>query len=478
MKTTKGFYGLIIFSLVLLFNPNINVFDLLPDFIAWFILAKLFERAADSAPFFEEAREDFVRLGWLNLVKIPALLLVFFIRSKNAGDNDVFALTSFVFAVIEALLTLRAVKNLFTALFYVGERTEAAALISPFKCPIRKGEVMTPESLRGFTYFFVICKSIFYTLPDMFLLTRTSDTTGQILTISGYYPYVLIFSQLLGIWLGTVWLMRTLKYARAVRDEGKLFDALSAIASNDTSVKLSSKAKIRSLSLAITLIGVSAVFMLDLVFDNFDRIDILPNFIFGIFLTLSLFLLKNGSRIRVMALLCGVAYSAVSIASYNVGASFLSKYDYTDLITDEAAKRAYSSVIALAVAELVLLIAFLVICAVSLNAFIRRNTGITEIEGKEITPDKEYYTLLYRKSYIFSGLGILAGAARLVNVILTGHVDFLYTDITDITRPTIAASPAPWFNVVVTATAILFIGYALYYASTLKDEVRMKYECE
>ena len=134
----KRFYSLIIFSLVLLINPNINVIDLMPDFIAWFILAKLFERAADSAPYFEEARVAFKRLAWVNLAKIPAFILVMLIRSKDTLDNNVYALASLSFAVIETLFIIPAVKNIFLALFHLGERTEAVSLISPFQSPICK----------------------------------------------------------------------------------------------------------------------------------------------------------------------------------------------------------------------------------------------------------------------------------------------------------------------------------------------------
>ena len=125
-------YKLLIFSLVLLFNPSLNVVDILPDFIAWFILAKIFERAADSAPYFEEARSNFIRLGWLNLLKIPAFFLILFVKSKDTLDNNIYALVSFSFAIFEIILVTQAIKNIFTAAFYLGERTDVPALIEPF----------------------------------------------------------------------------------------------------------------------------------------------------------------------------------------------------------------------------------------------------------------------------------------------------------------------------------------------------------
>ena len=43
----KNKIPLIIFSLIILFNPYVKVVDILPDFIAYFIIAKLLERPAN-----------------------------------------------------------------------------------------------------------------------------------------------------------------------------------------------------------------------------------------------------------------------------------------------------------------------------------------------------------------------------------------------------------------------------------------------
>ncbi len=255
----KKFYGLLTFSLVLLFNSNINLIDILPDFIAYFILAKLFERAADSAAYFEEARSGFVKLAWLNFAKIPAFILILLIRGGNAADNDVFALFSISFGVIEAILSIGAAKNIFAALFHLGDRTDAAATILPIESPICKKRALSPQAIKEYTYFFIICKSIIYWLPDMFLLTRITET-GHIVTISTYYPYVLIIAQLLGTFVGAIWLMRIKKYAKAIYEEGEFTNALSKLASEDTSFKFTAKVKTRSINSLLTFVAAAAFF--------------------------------------------------------------------------------------------------------------------------------------------------------------------------------------------------------------------------
>ena len=129
-KHTRIGAGLLTLALITLINPNINVFDFLPDFIGFFILAKFFERASVSVPYFEEARVDFLRLAYVSIAKIPAFILITFVRGQNTLDNDILCLASVSFAAIEIILTVKAARNIFKALFYLGQRSDASALIS------------------------------------------------------------------------------------------------------------------------------------------------------------------------------------------------------------------------------------------------------------------------------------------------------------------------------------------------------------
>ena len=123
LRTLKT--GWLIFAVVMLFNPNVNLIDILPDFIGFFNLAKFFEKAADCAPYFEEARSAFMKLGYISLAKIPALAIVVIVRSGNVIDNDIIALMALIFAVLELLYLIPVTKSLFDALTYLGERSEA-----------------------------------------------------------------------------------------------------------------------------------------------------------------------------------------------------------------------------------------------------------------------------------------------------------------------------------------------------------------
>ena len=57
--------GLLVLAITFLVNPAVNIFDYLPDFIGYFIIAKALIYYADRAPYFNEARVGFLRLAYV-----------------------------------------------------------------------------------------------------------------------------------------------------------------------------------------------------------------------------------------------------------------------------------------------------------------------------------------------------------------------------------------------------------------------------
>ena len=470
---SKKHYNTLLLCILLLFNPNLNVIDILPDFIAWFLLAKIFEKAADSASYFDEARRAFIKLGWITLTKIPAIFLIIFIRGKNSTDNDVFLLASIVFAVLEIIFGISAVKNTFSALYHLGERSDAKSLLTPI--PLSKSRTLTPEALEGFTLLFLIVKSILSTLPDFFLLTRVSDG-GYILTISKFYPYVLLSSITLGFTLGGIWLGRIKKYIRAIHGEGLFFDSLEKIATESSREEFEKKLKLRSIRFALSMFAFSSFLTLEFIFDNFDGINILPRFMYGLALICSIILIKKHTNsTEKKPLIFAIVYTFTATLAFIVSAVFLTKYDYLDLMKNKSAMRLYLFVEISAVLEFIAFILMTVFIFKLLRTFIFCNTGIEPGNERYRKSEHDYHKNLIKRTVILISLSVLTAIARLINVFLNRDVQLIFSDITDITRPTFEASAIPWFNLVITFSAIIYIGYSIYYSSLIKEEVEMKF---
>ncbi len=473
----KRFFSSLVFCLILLFNPNVNVIDVLPDFIAYFILARLFLKAADSAPYFEEARVGFIRLAWVNLAKILGLCLIGIERSHNSFNNDIIPLVSLVFATAELIILIPTVKNTFDALFRLGERSDASALITPFPTTKRGKYKMPPEMLRSFTFLFAICKCILYFLPDIFLLTRTNDTPGgtQIITISKYYPYSVMLAQAIGLIVGAVWLSRMLKYISAVRAQGKFHSAIDSLGTRDITA-FQNKTALRKMKSALTLLFIASIFSFEVVFTNYNEINLFPHFIYGAILMLALKRLVGKYDKHGLILICGTSYSLVSLVFYILHTNFLVNYGYVALRNNPTAKSAYTSVCVLAVAEFIALAAFLTVVGISLRKFILRNTGISPASDRYGNMEKELHRSLTVKTVILVGTAAIAGLAKFINVFVNGTLQVVLFPDGDGMTDSMLVPSIEWFGLVVTVTAIIYVGYSLYYSSVIKEELDMKYK--
>ena len=250
-RLPKVSWKLIFVALVFLFNPNVNVIDILPDCIGYFIIARLLTYPADISPHFDEARSTFIKLAWVNLLKVPAIFLVV---GSGVGRGDTTALLSLGFAAGDVVLGIMAVKYLFDALFYLGERTEATAIISPFALSRRHST--TPEAYRSLTMLFVVVKCAISTLPEFLLLTEDTIGGGYSSVKLSLYPMTVVLSQLLGWVIGIIWLSRGIRYAKAILRDDSFTTALGEL----FSFRLEEKFRLRALFASFTIMIFSTRF--------------------------------------------------------------------------------------------------------------------------------------------------------------------------------------------------------------------------
>ncbi len=461
-------YGLIIFALVMLFNPNINLFDFLPDFIGYFILAKVFLRAADAAPYFEEARSSFVKLAYINLAKLLGLAVIGIVRSGNAGDYAIYALMALVFAALELIYLIPAIKNIFSALSYLGQRTSAKSLI-------QDGALTSTDALCSFTYFFAVFKCILYVLPEMLRLTgNVDDSSASIRSI--YYPTALMISVAFGLIFGGVWLLRLIKYVNAVKKEGKFLDAIEEIAGKNSVHEFEEKVRIRSLKTTFSFFVFAAALSIDLKFDNFNEINLLPGFVFGALFFVGLLKICRHAKAS-MHLTAGVTavsalYIGASVTAHLFSIKFFDNYGYSALLEygNTAAIGAYRAYEAATLVEVILHIALAVLFFIVMRKYTSENLGYRSAEDSLISDDS-YHKALNIKTAILSALCALCGIMHLINVYLCGKVKVIYPSESGLSHSTIVTSAVPWFSVLVTASVIIYAFFSVYYFNLIKEEI-------
>ncbi len=451
-------YGLIFFSLVLLFQPNILIVDFLPDFLACFLLAAFFARGEDSIPGFSEAKRSLSLLGVLGLLKFAGLALIVLVRSKNTSDYDILALVCTLFGAAEILLSVIAANRSFRALFHLGERTDASALLS------YRGR--DAERLRVLTIVFAAVKCAAYIFPQFFALSRVNEN-GTVNAVSDAYPAVLMISMLVALTFGIVWLVQMIGYVRSVKAEGKLDEAISSLSAEQAPDLTAERAAGRRLRGVFTF-GILLSFLSpDLIFEDLNEINLLPHPLFAAALTALAFLIARASgaekKLTLGVLSAGGCYLLFSAVCYALGCVFYPRYKYPalglseerflrDMASGEAGKF-YRSVEVFALLEALALCALAVLLGVLLLRLTKRND--------------------YPKAKIWAYIGslILLGGAKCAKVFLDGNVRLENLVEGDGTTAAVVTSPLPWFGTVVFVLTAVFILASILFWNDLKTEL-------
>ncbi len=473
--TAKKRYGWVIFGLALLVFPNINIVDLFPDFIGYLIIARALSYGVCKAPYFEEARTSFRRLALINALRIPAMLLVNYIRMGNQSDTDIFALVTLVFSIVETVMLCTAIQNLLAAIGYLSERTDLSAAIRPITL-FGKPRI-SAQTVWNLSYCFAGSRALLAFIPEVLLMTQTEDGTNLVIhPLAPYYPIVFIICFSLSLLIGIIWLALTAKYVTAIGKEGLYYSAIDSIVSEERRPELERTLKLRKISAAINTMIVASVFTFEINFDNFGDMNILPRFIFSLILFIGVQRLVGKTGKTRLAAILTAAHGIVSIVTHVLLIVFLESWSYTEIKLIDAAREAYTPIIILSFVESLLLIALLAVVLFTVHGFARENTKTSPDSDNYGTPDRDFHRSLLIKGCIYTGIGILVAISKPILTLLSGGADYLYTGSADGGITTIVTTAAPWFGTVTTLLSFVYIGASVYYLGILKDEVKMKYQ--
>jgi len=116
IKSDQLRLGLLAAGAIFLFNPTIHIVDLLPDFIGYWLIVCGLTLTAYISDTVAAARKSFVYLAFVEGAKLASCVLL-------VGANGTFVvLMAFTFSVLEAILFLPAVNDLFEGFASLGVR--------------------------------------------------------------------------------------------------------------------------------------------------------------------------------------------------------------------------------------------------------------------------------------------------------------------------------------------------------------------
>lgn len=464
MKLKKSSYGAIAFAILLFSNPNFNAFDFFPDFIGAFIIATVIGRASDIVPFFAEAQSGFYKLGILSVTRFIGAFVMY--ANLHTG-MDIVPLFTLVFSAIELIILCPSVVNLYRGLVYLGERSCATGIVTSVRL---FGRAFDVESARNFTLAFVFLRVILNFIPQVCHLTFSNEITT--FYAKRLYAPLEISMLLLVAALGTVWAVFTLILLFKVRAVGGVADGIIEMAGEERLAEIKRNATAKSHVKALNLIFVAAIFNLDIALESTGGFNVLPRFIFALLILFLSWGFLPKVLLRVFAVASTVIYSVISLLGLFVSLAFSDEFTTADLANNTVAQKRYLIVEALGVIELSLFLVIMAILTVALVYCVKNHTGLSPFgDGYTRSAAARHKDLIKRVVGFTVALSV-TGFMKCVNLFLIGSPVRFETQNGGI----VYAARLPWFGTATFILCILVVFFAFYLSSTVKDEVRIKYD--
>ena len=304
--------SLIATGAIFLFNPTINIVDLLPDLIGYWIIAYALTAIAYLSEHMRDARKYFVYLAFLSGAKLAVNLTL-------PGTSGSFVLLmTFCFIVLETILFLPAVSSLFEGISSMGTRHGAPDGF--FYVPGKKRT--TVNALKIFTIIAFLVReagAILPILPNLKLYGDTFFVTSGQINWSQFVGIFYIIAWIAGFSVGIPWLISFRKYWKSMGGyeefEKKLYSKYATEVLTD---KGRLYADLMQKVMVILSIACAATFTFPV-----DNVNFVPNFITaGLVIAALIYLMPFAKKLSV----CGIVSSSLWAVLSAIGIWLQSDY--------------------------------------------------------------------------------------------------------------------------------------------------------
>ena len=483
---------------VFLFNPFLNIFDFLPDFIgALFMLAAL-RRLRDVTPYLESARRGFLRFFWFSLSRIPAFFLMFRIFHEHTAEQSIMLVFTFTYAILETVLLVVVFLNLFDGFIYIGERYEGTAAFHIVRTvKTENGFVFAPEkqrktqhsnkkprrpfgvsSLKWLTVISMSLLRLLSVLPELVYLSgQSGDPSLSLYRVpqTEFKAFYTVLSFLPALAIGIVWLVAFRRYIHGLcADDCFCSGLLSYLDTNyPPEHKLHSYRKFCRATVFLT----AAVF---LALDFFiDEQSLFPDVLSAALLLFSvLYVGKKLFPMPVWMTVLAFFPFAGGAVSFWLSLSFHRRFSFSDVWRRDAATAHYLSLILVEDLSSLLFTVLICLLFLKLTRFVRDELG----EGKLLSYQTRVLTEIggHRRrtasACIFSVLSAVSGIVYRFILVDTESValkEQTYTDTTHLYIPRV-----DFYWIIDLVLALAFFCMVLWYLDKLKESLRYKYSLE
>ncbi|MBQ8392268.1 MAG: hypothetical protein IJX51_00705 [Clostridia bacterium] len=259
-----------VISAIFLFNPLISVFDILPDFIGYYFLMRAF---TPTSYIFDNASDLYDSAKRMMLIGIAKFFSVFLLF---VTDTTMALVLSFTFAILEIMYGMGMFVKLFDVTSYIRLRYDDNA------------KTAEAESMKSFSVFFLVAKSVLASLPDLTALTTGNSELKTDLT--RFRPILFLLTAIIGLVIGIIWLVKFTGFFK------KAFSAqlVERVDREYSEQKIARPGLFmaKDFMFAMKLLCIGVIFTFDM---SFDSINYFLDGIFSLLCILAFrFLIKNG----------------------------------------------------------------------------------------------------------------------------------------------------------------------------------------
>ena len=460
-KTGSGIFsfGLLFLGLVFLCNPNVNLFDVLPDAVGYGLLMLALRHASEVFPHFDDAESGFTKLFWINLAKIPATILMMYIAGIDMEERGMITVFAFGFAVLEWFFAIPAFRAMFEGFTLLGERE---GVYAAFRV---KGKGRDVDQLALLTMIFLLVKGACTFVPEtVFLSTffHNGSLSPNAVNPVSFYPALAILGVLISLTVGLVWVFSMRPYIRGMKRDPAMCEVLSEKMALHFPALVDATAKRRQ-RIFFLFLTLGFLFAIDLTIENSD---LLPGVLSAVsFFTAFFFTEKKARAGKIFSLLYALASVGLAIAT----AIFFKDFKYTDIAYQDAALTHYIPVFVMSVLEAIFFFLTVLFALLALRDHILQNTG-TLPAAKTFSRDALHkeLTLGVRRLGVFSALyAVFRPVCVFLMTVTDRHViteseaNQFYSE-----GEAIYATTFSWLWIVILAVGIALTAYA---ASLFRD---------
>jgi hypothetical protein len=405
-----------------------------------------------------------LKLACFSLAKTFAAVIMF----ANLGyGQDIVPLFTLIFNAIEVVLQIILIRNLFEAIYYLGQRSDGTRLLSTYRI---FGIRFSPEKLKTLSIAFAIFRALVSFLPELCLLTYTDEML--IYTVRRTYPLFMIISLGVSLLFGIIFFIIAKRYVKSLKGGTDIITAAKSMAGEEKLKRIDLEVATEKKTKLLTLLAVSSFFSFDIALNELNNINLLPHFVYYTLLLFIAFKLYGRRKISICIGVLSTLASVFGSISHYYTIRFYDNFTLSDLLKRPLAQSAYRMIENFAIVEALFACALAVTMLIGYISFIKANTGVDRTCERYSRTERDYHKRLTVKAILMFSTVILIFAAKLCEIMLTSKVQLIWSD--DITKPVVEASVVPWFGTLVFALSVLLVFFSFYFIGEVKEETKLK----